>query len=573
MSFIPLSRLLSEGRDAAAPFALLAGRTIDFGAFARAVAWNAARLRAIGCRRGLLVAGDSYWGAVGMLALLHVGAKVILPQTLQPGVQDRFGADCIVSDEAVPTGALALPHHRLAAGEGEPGRLDAPDPDAASFELYTAGSTGQAKSVTKTMADMEAEAAEIYATLGASLVPATVFATVPYHHLYGLSFRLVLPLCAGWPIVAKTYQYWEALAGEITQDAILVTSPAHLTRMPDLEIPAARRPQRVLSAGAALSDQAARAAAAVLGVPVTDIFGSTETGVIAYRQRIGNAVPWQAFPGVETRRLEDGRLAVRSRHISQGTKDGWFETADLIAADEDGAFVLQGRADRILKIEGNRVSLAEIEHALHQSDLVETAAVVALGTDSMTLGAAIVLTLEGWQALTERGAFRLGQELKRDLGRNFEPTGLPRRWRFLDRLPEAVLGKRRKDEIAALFGEGDAPKNPEVKALRQIEGGVELDLFLPATLLALRGHFKDMPIVPGVALIDWVVGYAAEHLEAPSDAGQAFQIKFRRVITAPSRVTLILLNQPRLRRIQFEYRQGDNVLSSGALKLQDQDRR
>jgi hypothetical protein len=74
--------------------------------------------------------------------------------------------------------------------------------------------------------------------------------------------------------------------------------------------------------------------------------------------------------------------------------------------------------------------------------------------------------------------------------------------------------------------------------------------------------------VPGVAQIDWAVRFSATYLEAPIDVGRAFQIKFRRVTTAPSSITLRLTSNPDRRQIAFEYRQNGSILSTGALKLE-----
>lgn len=570
MSYVPLSRLLSEGRDGRTVVAsTAAGMAVEFGSFRRDVAYNAAHLRDIGCKRGLLAAKDCYWAAVGLMALHYANATAILPPNLRPGSLNLWGADCVLSEISESNGASSdLPTYHLKSGNESVEGLDALNPSSTWIELFTAGSTGQHKRITKTVADMEAEAWEIHTTLGQPLLPGAIYSTVPYHHLYGLTFRLVWPLCAGWPITGLTYQYWEALVADLTPNAILVTSPAHLTRLPPSQIPANRRPQLVFSAGAALSDGAADAAAAYLGRPITDIFGSTETGVIAYRQRTGPDRPWQPFANVKTKQLSDGRLAIQSAHMSHNAADGWFETADIIVPEGDQSFHLRGRADRVLKIEGIRISLSEIEQSLLRSDLVADAALVNLQTEPDSLGAAIVLTDEGRRRLHETGAFRLGRQLRHDLARTIEPGGLPRRWRFLDRLPEAMLGKRRQDEVQALFQAVADPTEPDLTGMRAIDGGVELDLYIPTDLVQLRGHFRGLPVVPGVAQVDWAIRYSAKYLQAPIDVGKAFQIKFRRVTTAPSSITLKLTSIPDRRQIAFEYRQGESILSTGVLKLE-----
>lgn len=568
MSFLPLSGLLSEGRDSGALVASVDGSDVDFATFSHDVACNTDRLLKLGCRRGLLAAKDCYWAAVGLMALHHAGATVILPQNLRPGGYDRWGADCVLSDSPPPDGETSTPlHYRLHSG-GTPAGLSKLDPGSTLLELFTAGSTGEPKRVTKTLADMEGEAWEIHSTLGAALVPAAVYSTVPYHHLYGLSFRLAWPLSAGWQIIGRTYESWGSLAAELRPNAVLVTSPAHLTRIPASQSVAGLKLQMILSAGAPVSDQTAAEAAAILGLPITDIYGSTETGIIAYRRRIAPGRAWRPFPNVQTRRLQDGRLAVRSPYMSREATDGWFETADLALCAEDGSFQLQGRVDQVVKIEGHRVSLSELVQKLRESALVQEAEVVALKTQPASLGAAVALTDAGRRDLAAIGEFRLGRRLRGELAHTLEPSILPRRWRFVDRLPEAILGKRRREDIEALFESKAQPEEPELTNLRRIEAGIELELTIPADLRQVSGHFRNMPIVPGVAQIDWVVKYAVEYLDAPVEIGKEFQIKFRRVTTAPSVVTLTLVDQLSLKQIAFEYRQDQTVLTLGSLKYE-----
>jgi acyl-CoA synthetase (AMP-forming)/AMP-acid ligase II len=343
-----------------------------------------------------------------------------------------------------------------------------------------------------------------------------------------------------------------------------VTSPAHLTRIPPIAALQAAHLRLVLSAGAALPDDAAGEAAQALGCPVTDIFGSTETGVVARRLRNAATASWRPFPGVAIRRGEDGRLSVRSDHLAGG---GWLETADTIALRDDGAFDLMGRTDRIVKIEGHRISLADLERKLCASPLVQEAAVVTLETKPPSLGAAVVLTQMGQRMLREIGAFRLGRKLRRDLAETLAAAGLPRHWRFVPSLPVADLGKSRAADIADLFGpRRETPTQPILRAERRADETVALDLYIPANLQCLRGHFPGFPVVPGVAQLDWAVKLAADCFDLPLAIASTFQIKFKRLTIAPADVTLTLSHRAE-GQIAFEYRQGDAVLSQGTFGL------
>jgi 3-hydroxymyristoyl/3-hydroxydecanoyl-(acyl carrier protein) dehydratase len=105
---------------------------------------------------------------------------------------------------------------------------------------------------------------------------------------------------------------------------------------------------------------------------------------------------------------------------------------------------------------------------------------------------------------------------------------------------------------------------PDVVARRQIADGIELDLAITPDLAPLEGHFPDLPIVPGVCLIDWVVRHAVRELGLPEELVPRIQVKFRRVMQPTCTVTLSLRRLSK-GRVQFEYRSGEQVYTSGTI--------
>jgi acyl-coenzyme A synthetase/AMP-(fatty) acid ligase len=240
------------------------------------------------------------------------------------------------------------------------------------------------------------------------------------------------------------------LLASMDRGAALVTSPSHLSRLGGLApLPAARRPSAVLSGGAPLPENAAQATRDVLGCPVREFYGSTEAGVVASRLRTGDEQPaWRPLPGVTVKRLDDGRLRIRSPYLGD-IENG--ESNDLIELDGDGGFRLLGRVDRIAKIEGLRVSLTDFETRLARLEGVAQAAIVVLGGATPYLAGVVVLDSAGEQQLAASGAFRLGRRLRRELAADLPSAALPRRWRFVPQLPTGPLGKVSATDLAALF--------------------------------------------------------------------------------------------------------------------------
>lgn len=427
---IPIEQLLSRGRAPGHPVAVRGGVPIPFGRFRSDVAAVVALLG--GCRRAALACDDSYLFAVGLFGMLHAGVEVLLPPNAQPGTLAEL--DMLVVDDALIANAAAA-----SCGFGE---LDS---ERGIVVFHTSGSTGAPKLIEKPIWMLQRESDALHAVFGSRLGGGPVVATVSHQHLYGLAFRLLWPLTAGIPFDAATDVVWETLLPKLRNGSVVVSSPAHLGRLAGID-PVASPPALVFSAGAPLAAEAARACRTILGCLPTEMFGSTETGAIATRQQIRGNEAWTTLPDTEIRVDGDDRMAVRTPYVA-----GWQQTEDVIEPVA-GGFRFLGRADRIVKVEGKRISLPAVETALEALPLVAEAAVVALPGLPIRLGGLLVLTEEGRGQLAALGAFRFGRLLRRLLSAHLEPAGLPRLWRFAEALPVRAMGKRNDAVVAALFG-------------------------------------------------------------------------------------------------------------------------
>jgi 3-hydroxymyristoyl/3-hydroxydecanoyl-(acyl carrier protein) dehydratase len=166
--------------------------------------------------------------------------------------------------------------------------------------------------------------------------------------------------------------------------------------------------------------------------------------------------------------------------------------------------VLCGRADRIVKIEGKRISLVAIEQALLHSGCVADARVALLDTGRDELGAAVVPNEAGWQVLREAGSSALRARLIEAVSQGTERMARPRRWRWLDALPVNAVGKTTVADIVRLF-EPFTMTEPALHALELTAEKAHFEVYVSPHLLVFDGHFDKLPVLPGVAQVDWAI--------------------------------------------------------------------
>ncbi|MGF6773316.1 acyl-CoA synthetase (AMP-forming)/AMP-acid ligase II/3-hydroxymyristoyl/3-hydroxydecanoyl-(acyl carrier protein) dehydratase [Paraburkholderia sp. GAS199] len=560
---IALHDLLSlPGADvvANAPVCRDGAAVLDRAAFRERVWLLADTLRAQPAQRYALCIDDPFDFACALFALFVCGKEPVIPANATPGyladLADAF--DTILSDADLP------PFSRDAARTRDfATRTGAIDPHA-PLTLYTSGSSGTPKPIRKTLAQFNAEVHTLEKQWGALVGDATMLASVPHHHIYGLLFRVLWPLAAGRAFDRAVSIEPLHLQTQIEQcgAAVIVSTPAQLSRWPALPGFAALvpRPRAIFSSGGPLALDAALEYTRAYGAAPLEIYGSTETGGIAWRRQ-DETDAWQPVAGIEVRRDEDGALNVRSPHLDH---TGWHRTDDKIAFDADGRFRLQGRLDRVLKLDGKRVSLPELEARLALHPFVAQAAVVALeGASRERVGAVVALTEAGSAALRDEGRVQLAQTLRRHLAAFFDLVVLPRHWRFRIALPFDARGKLPVAAVAAAF----EPRSEGMEVLAEGRSGDTLhyELRVPPTLVHFAGHFPGLPILPGVVQVDWAMRLAAEHLPAVRTLASVDRLKFMAPVTPGALMNLTLAHEAARRRVQFSYRLGERECASGVI--------
>lgn len=447
------------------------------------------------------------------------------------------------------------------------------DRNRCRLAVFTSGSTGEPVALWKSLFQLDAEMRTLQAAFGHLLdadgQPTLVTSTVSHQHIYGLLFVVLWSLAAGRPFLAERLDHLEALsASTTTGSCCLVASPAHLSRLP--MVPGwpdmLGRLAAVFSSGGPLAPEAAEDSLRKLGRSPLEVFGSSETGGIAWRQRSAHGDHWTPLPGIEWR-LEDGLLQVRSDHLPN---NDWLTTTDQARALPNGGFVLQGRADRIVKIAEKRVSLTGIERVLTDTALITEAKALVL--DDGRVAVVAVPSAEGARLLAAEGRRAVGAQLREHLLPHVPRVALPRRWRFVDRLPVTSQGKTPQALLQSLFPEPWSLIGEPM--LEWLERGTEhaiCSLFADAESAVFDGHFPGHPILPGVVQIDWAARLGQAAFGIAQRFMSAEHLKFRKTITPGLTVQLHLRWTPSTGKLAFVYTSEQGEHARGALLFERTD--
>ena len=543
----------------------------------------------------VLAADDTYAFAVGLLGLWHAGHHAVLP----PNRQDQTFAELDVRTHGFLTDYAPWLRQESALHPVTPHEVEAhPDlPDvplsenALAVELYTSGTTGDHRSIRKELRHLESEVAELSSLFRDLPSDAVVFSTASPQHLYGLLFAVLWPLATGRKFDPDPlHQPSEIVPRMLSVDhSILVSVPSTLRQLarhdatPQLE----DRCKAVFSSGGPLPSDIALDLAKQLGKSPIEVFGSTETGGVAWRQQSqANYAPaWRPFPSVRTTLSEpDGLLCVCSPFVSvDEDQTHGFMMSDRISLRADGCFTLKGRSDQVVKIAEKRVDLTQMANVLRRHVAVEDAALATIEREGHTrVGAAIVPSARGLIMIENEGRSELNRRLRECLQASFDPVVHPRSWRHIDALPIDERGKTRLNDVRALFRKASPREivdRPEIKGETRGADFIERACRVPVDLISFAGHFPSLPVVPGFLQLDWameliaVLNTCADAPKTSRTEPQIQEIESLKLISPlrPGQEFKIHVRRSAENRVTLEITSSDAVHARGRVRLESYD--
>jgi len=327
--------------------------------------------------------------------------------------------------------------------------------------VYTSGTTGRPKG-----AVLRQEALLFNAVMSQHMHDLTaadrVLTVLPLFHVGGLNILTTPALQIGASIMLHARfapdTTLNALAAE--RPTLVVLVPATIQALIEHPLWAGTKlaSLRAVTTGSTQVPQNLIDALTVRGVPVLQVYGSTETAPIAIYTRIGGDLARQGSTGLpglccEARVVDEtgrevppgtpGEVVVRGPNVffeywgnaaatSEALREGWYYSGDVGTRDADGYFTIIDRKKNMIISGGENIYAAEVERVLHEHPAVAEAAVIGRSDPK-------------WQEVPVAYVVRKGavsaDEIMRHVGAQLARFKVPREVIFLDALPRNALGK------------------------------------------------------------------------------------------------------------------------------------
>jgi fatty-acyl-CoA synthase len=385
------------------------------------------------------------------------------PKVLFAGAELRPHADELGAGiETVGTDAVELPAAPGAA-------LPAARPSAPVLLVYTSGATGRSKGVLLTQQALSWNARNSIAAHDLTSAD-HVLTVLPMFHVGGLNIHTTPALAAGARVTL--HARFDAAA---TLRAIAADRPTLLLVVPQVSLATTNHPAwgstdlsslRLVTTGSSIIPAAVIRAWHERGIPVTQVYGLTESAPVAIclrredaRRKAGSCgkpvVHCEARildeAGREAAPGEIGEILLRGPNLFReywgdpdATKasflDGWLRTGDLGHQDGEGFFYVDDRKRDVVISGGENIRPAELENVLAESEAILEAAVVGCPDERWGEVPVAFVVVKPGSVLTRAHVLAL---FDGRLARFKHPRDVV----FLDRLPRNAMGKVLKQEL------------------------------------------------------------------------------------------------------------------------------
>lgn len=354
------------------------------------------------------------------------------------------------------------------------------DPATVVLQIYSSGTTGRAKGVELTHANLLSSFAQTGSgMLGDWTAEDRMLVALPMFHIAAL-------LCAGFALgvgaccvvlrdVDLPTMQAAAARRRVTKAGLVPTLIQLLIDWPEFDARAWASLNLLIYGGSGIAPALLARARPALGCDLVQLYGASETAALATAlspadhrdarpERLGSC--GRALPGVAIRIIgatdeslavdESGEVLVRSPSVMAGywrrpeesakaLAGGWYRTGDIGSLDADGYLTIRDRIRDMIISGGENVYALEVENVLASHPAVAGCAVI--GTSDPLWGEAVTAVV-----MARAGVAIDATDLVAHARQRIAAYKCPRRVEFLDALPLNASGKIDKPLLRARFG-------------------------------------------------------------------------------------------------------------------------
>ncbi len=240
--------------------------------------------------------------------------------------------------------------------------------------FWTSGTTGLPVGEYKTADNITQEVATLKELLKGFCID-NIVVTVAFVHIYGAILGLFYGYLNDINIQIREHFLPFDLLDSIEPNSMVVTTPMYIETLVKIDTKQKFVDTVFVCSTAPLCEKIAKKFIDKYDTTILSLFGSTETGGIAYK--FDDDKLWSVLDKVDIRQDSDNLMSVCSPYLSQKIFDGgiketdkYYKTFDYIDKLDD-KFELLGRQSSIFKIAGKRYSTAQIGNILKTMDGIQ----------------------------------------------------------------------------------------------------------------------------------------------------------------------------------------------------------
>lgn len=337
-------------------------------------------------------------------------------------------------------------------------------PGDEAIYLYSTGSTGKPKRVSRTHFNLIALADNHTQTIGWTERDRILF-TVPLSHTYGFgNFISAAKVGASMCVLGEFNRNRVMNLIEEESITVLPVVPFMLNVIAETFLPKPRdfsSLRLVISAGAPLSKETFDKFHGRFGIYPRQFYGSTETGVISINLSDEKRFNSVGFPvknvevkifredGSEADINEVGEIAVKSPSMTTGYyglaeetkrvfRNGYYFTGDLGKIDEEGYIYIVGRKKLLINVAGNKVDPIEVENLLLNHPKIKEAVVLGVKDNHGNESVKAIIVPRGNIVAKEVYDYCKG---------HISDFKIPRIVEFRDKIPKSPTGKVLRERL------------------------------------------------------------------------------------------------------------------------------